>query len=119
MTDWRAVVYGFGVQFVLGVFAFAIPVVGHAAAGLLGGVVAGYVAGGGLGRGTWHGLIAGALGGLVLAVLFSVGASVLGVVGLGPLGGLAGLGVFLVGVFVALALAIDSAVGGLVGALLA
>ena len=51
MTDWRAVGIGFAVAVVIGLFAFAIPGIGHAAAGLVGGFVAGYLAGGGLGNG--------------------------------------------------------------------
>ncbi|MDL0126884.1 DUF5518 domain-containing protein, partial [Halobacterium salinarum] len=44
MVNWRAVLTGFGVSFVLGVFAFALPGIGHAAAGLVGGFVAGWMA---------------------------------------------------------------------------
>ena len=115
MTDWRAVGYGFVVQVLIGVFAFAIPGVGHAAAGLIGGFVAGYVAGGGLGNGAWHGLLAGALGGILIAVFVGAGASIIGGIGAGPLGLLGGLGVFAVAIVIALILAIDSAIAGAVG----
>ena len=37
MANWRAVVMGFLVQFPLGIIGFALPGIGHLAAGLLGG----------------------------------------------------------------------------------
>ena len=40
MTDWSAVLVGFAVGIVAGLFAFAPPVVGHVDAGLVAGVVA-------------------------------------------------------------------------------
>lgn len=118
MTDWRAVGIGFLVQLVLGVFAFAIPGLGHVGAGLIGGFVAGYLAGGGLLRGAWHGTLAGAIGGLVVAVLLAGLVTFVGSIGLGPLGALAGGGVFVLVAVTALLLAIDSAIGGAVGGLL-
>lgn len=116
MTDWRAVLVGFAVELVLGLFAFLLPGVGHAVAGLVGGFVAGYLAGGTLGNGAWHGLLAGALGGLVVAVVFGVVVTVVGTFGLGPLGTLAGGATFVVLLFVALLLAVDSAIAGALGA---
>jgi hypothetical protein len=119
MTDWRAVGIGFLVSIVAGIVAFALPVVGHIGAGLIGGGVAGYLAESGIGSGAWHGLLAGAVGGIVLALLFGLGAGFLGSIAAGPGGGLLGAGVFVVGVIIAFVLAIDSAIGGAVGGLLA
>lgn len=117
MVNWRAVLTGFVVEFVLGVFAFALPGIGHAAAGMIGGFVAGWMAGGGLWSGTVHGGLAGALGGiLVVAVL--VLASVFASVAFVP-AGILGFGVAALA-FVAFALlAIDSAIAGAVGGWLA
>ena len=44
MTDWQAVLVGFLVGVVASVFAFALPGVGHVAAGLVGGFAAGFLA---------------------------------------------------------------------------
>jgi len=118
MTNWRAVGIGFVVQVLIGIFAFAIPGIGHAAAGLIGGFVAGYVAGGGLGRGAWHGLLAGAIGGIVVAIFVGAGVTVVGSVGAGPLGFLAGLGSLALAIVVALLLAIPSGIAGALGGLI-
>ena len=40
MTDWSAALVGFAVGIVAGLFAFALPVVGHVDVGLVVGVVA-------------------------------------------------------------------------------
>ena len=114
MTNWRAVLVGFAVEFVFGVFAFALPGIGHAAAGLAGGFVAGWMAGGGLWRGAWHGLLAGAIGGIVVAIIIVLFGLVLGATGLVPAGFL-GLGIGLIALVVFLLLAIDSAIAGAVG----
>ncbi len=117
MTNWRAVGIGFLVEIVVGVFAFALPGIGHAAAGLLGGFVAGWIAGGGIGSGAWHGLLAGSIGGIVIAILVAIGATLLGTIGAGPLGIFIGMGTFAVAVGAAVILAIDSAIGGAVAGL--
>jgi len=117
MVNWRAVLVGFGVELVLGVFAFALPGIGHAAAGLVGGFVAGWMAAGGVWRGALHGLLAGALGGFVV-VGFLVLASVVAGLAFAPAGAL-GLGVAALSLVVFLALAVDSAVAGAIGGLLA
>jgi hypothetical protein len=119
MTNWRAVLVGFGVEVLLGLLATVAPGIGHAAAGLIGGFVAGYLAGGSLGSGAWHGLLAGSLGGIVLAVFVALGVTLVGSVGAGPLGPILGGATFLLAIAVAFFFAIDSAIGGLVGAILA
>lgn len=118
MVNWRAVLVGFAVEFVLGVFAFGLPGIGHAAAGLAGGFVAGWMAGGGLGRGAWHGLLAGALGGVIVAVLIVLFGIVLTATGI-EIAGFLGLGVGLIALVAFLLLAIDSAIAGAVGGWLA
>jgi hypothetical protein len=113
--NWRAVVTGFLVEVVAGLFALALLGVGHAVAGLIGGFVAGYMAGGGLLSGGWHGLVAGSLGGLVLAAAFGLGTTVVGTLGLGPLGPFLGGAVFFVALAIAVLMALDSALAGAVG----
>ena len=117
MVNWRAVLVGFGVELVLGVFAFALPGIGHAAAGLVGGFVAGWMASGGVWNGALHGLLAGALGGLVVVTLL-VFASVVAGLAFAP-AGLLGFGVAVLAVVVFFALAVDSAIAGAIGGLLA
>jgi len=117
MVNWRAVLVGFGVELVLGVFAFALPGVGHAAAGLVGGFVAGWMAGGGAWDGAVHGLLAGALGGVVVVGVL-VFASAVASVAFVP-AGLLGFGVAVLALVVFLALAVDSAIAGAIGGLLA
>ena len=123
MTDWRAVGIGFVVGVITGLIAFAVPLIGHIGAGLIGGFAAGYVACSdgrdGIGRGAWHGLLAGAIGGIVLAVVFAVLVLFVGVLAGGPAGVLGGASVFVGGVLIAFVLALDSAVGGAIGALVA
>lgn len=119
MTNWRAVGIGFLVQVVLGLVGFALPGIGHAAAGLLGGFAAGYVAAEGMGSGAWHGLLAGAIGGILLGILVAVGITIIGTLSAGPLGPILGGATFVAAVVIALILAIDSAIGGLVGGLIA
>ncbi|NHN48162.1 DUF5518 domain-containing protein [Halostella sp. JP-L12] len=116
--NWRAVVTGFLVEIVAGLFALAMPGVGHAVAGLIGGFVAGYIAGGGLVSGAWHGLVAGSLGGLVLAAAFGLGTTLIGTVGLGPLGPFLGGAVFFVALAIAVLMALDSALAGALGGIL-
>lgn len=118
MTNWRAVLVGFGVEVLLGILAFGAPGIGHAAAGLIGGFVAGYMAGGSLGSGAWHGLLAGALGGIVVTVFLAIAVTVVGSIGAGPLGPLLGGATVIVGLTFAVLFALDSALGGLVGAAL-
>jgi hypothetical protein len=117
MVNWRAVLVGFGVELVLGVFAFALPGIGHAAAGLVGGFVAGWMAGGGVWNGALHGLLAGALGGVVVVSLL-VFASVVASIAFVP-AGLLGFGVAALSLVVFFALAIDSAIAGAIAGLLA
>jgi hypothetical protein len=118
MTNWAAVLWGFLVGIVVGLLAFAIPIVGHVGAGLIAGGVAGYLAGGGLASGAWHGLLAGALDGIALVLLIAPLGALIGGIGAGPLGGLVGgLGVFVLGLVVAFVFAVDSAIGGAVGAI--
>jgi hypothetical protein len=117
MVNWRAVLTGFAVEVVLGVFAFALPGVGHAAAGIVGGFIAGWMAGGGFWNGAVHGLLAGALGGL-LVVAFIVVASVLAGVAFVP-AGIFGFGAAVFAFVVFTLLAIDSAIAGAVGGWLA
>ncbi len=119
MTDWNAVLWGFATVVVGGLLATGLPGVGHVAAGIVGGVVAGYLADGGVLSGAWHGLLAGMLGGVVVAVLFAVLLGLVASVGLGPLGALAGGAVLVGGVAIAFVLALDSALGGAIGGLLA
>jgi len=118
MVRWRAVLTGFVVEFVLGVFAFALPGVGHAAAGLVGGFVAGWMARGGVWGGAVHGFLAGALGGLLVAGVALVLGLVVSATGLLP-AGLLGLGVGAFALVVFGLLALDSAVAGALGGLLA
>jgi len=117
MVNWRAVLVGFGVELVLGVFAFALPGIGHAAAGLVGGFVAGWMAAGGVWSGALHGLLAGALGGIVVVTLLVLGSVIAGLA-FAP-AGLLGFGVAVLALVVFLALAVDSAVAGAVAGLLA
>jgi hypothetical protein len=118
MTDWRAVGYGFVVMLIAGLLATAAPGLGHAAAGLIGGFVAGYLAGGGLLSGFWHGLLAGSVSGVVVTLLLAAFGGLLSL-GAGPIGGLlGGAGVFVVGLFLTLLFAIDSALAGAIGGVL-
>lgn len=116
MTQWRAVLVGFAVEMLLALLAIVAPGIGHAAAGLIGGFVAGYIAGGSPGSGAWHGLLAGSLGGIVLAVFVGLGAMIIGTAGAGPLGPILGGATFLIALVVAVLFALDSAIGGFVGA---
>lgn len=119
MTNWYAVFVGFVVSVIAGVVAFAVPGIGHIGAGLIGGFAAGYVAGGGLGSGFWHGLLAGALGGIVVALFLGLAGTVVGGLAGGPVGSLfGGIGIFAAALLVAFIMALDSALGGMVGSLL-
>jgi hypothetical protein len=118
MADWRAVGIGFLVHVLLGLIGFALPGIGHLAAGLIGGFVAGYLAGGGLGRGFWHGLLAGSIGGIAVGILLAIAVGVFGLA-LGPIGPLLGAGVLVVVVLIDLLLGLESAIAGAIGAALA
>lgn len=112
MTNWKAVFVGFLAELafnVLGIF------VGIVSPGVLAGLVAGYLAGTGLLGGAWHGLLAGALGGIVLAVLVAVTGIGYGLL-VDPVGSLVGLGIAVALLFVMVLFAVDSAIGGLIGA---
>jgi hypothetical protein len=117
MVNWRAVLAGFVVEVVLGVFAFALPGIGHAAAGIVGGFIAGWMAGGGLWNGAIHGLLAGALGGILIVLLIVI-ASLVATVAFVP-AGIFGFGAAVLAFVVFAVLAIDSAIAGAVGGLLA
>ncbi|SFK60099.1 hypothetical protein SAMN04487950_0116 [Halogranum rubrum] len=115
MTNWRAVAGGFVVLLLTGLIGLQLPLLGQIGAGLIGGFAAGYLAGGGFGNGAWHGLLAGSITGVVLTLFLALLGGLLGL-GAGPLGGfLGGAGVLLVGVFVTLLFAIDSAIAGAFG----
>lgn len=116
MTNWYAVVVGFVVMTVVGAIGLAIPGLGQLTAGLVGGFVAGYMAAGSAGSGAWHGLLAGSVGGILTALIFGFAASVLGAIGLGPLGPLLGGGIFAIGMVIALVMGLESALAGAVGA---
>lgn len=116
MTNWRAVGYGFLVELVIGVVGLAVPGIGQAAAGLVGGFVAGYIARGGLMSGAWHGLLAGGIGGILVAILLGLAVGVFGLP-LGPIGPLLGGAVFTAALVVAVLMALDSAAGGAIGAI--
>jgi len=120
MTDWRAVGVGFVVIVVAGLLSASVPVVGQIGAGLIGGFAAGYVAGGGLARGAWHGLLAGSITGVVVTLALSLFGGLLVTVSGGPLGGfLGGAGVLVVGVFLTVLFALDSALAGAIGGVVA
>lgn len=115
MTNWRAVAGGFVVLLLAGLIGLQLPLLGQIGAGLIGGFAAGYLAGGGFGNGAWHGLLAGSITGIVLTLFLALLGGLLGL-GAGPVGGfLGGAGVLLVGVFVTLLFAIDSAIAGALG----
>lgn len=114
MTDWRAVGWGFLVILVIGIFGAGVPVLGQIGAGLVGGFVAGYVAGGKWTRGAWHGLVAGSITGVVFTLLLAVGGGLIS----GPAAPIVGGGILVVGIFVTLLFAIDSAIAGAIGAAL-
>lgn len=114
MTDWRAVGWGFLVLLVVAIFGAGIPVLGQIGAGLVGGFVAGYLGGGGLGRGAWHGLLAGSLTGIVFTLLLAVAGGLIS----GPAAPIVGGGILVVGIFVTVLFAIDSAIAGAIGAVL-
>jgi len=119
MTNWRAVGIGFLALLVASVLGVALPLFGHAAAGLVGGFVAGVIAGGGLLRGAWHGLLAGAMAGAVWTVVLAAVGGLLGVVTADPVvGAVGGAGVLVVGLLLSFVFALDSAVAGAVGGLL-
>ncbi|MFW6331343.1 MAG: DUF5518 domain-containing protein, partial [Gemmatimonadota bacterium] len=69
-----------------------------------------------LGSGAWHGLLAGALGGIVIAVFLAIAVTLVGSIGAGPLGPLLGGATFLFALAIAVLFALDSAIGGLIGA---
>jgi len=119
MTDWRAVTVGFLVGVVAALFGLLLPGVGQAAAGLLAGFVAGYLADDGILGGVWHGLLAGALGAILLALLLVPLAALLASP-FGPVASaLGGAGTFVAVSALGLLFALDSAVAGAVGGLLA
>ncbi|WP_424015559.1 hypothetical protein ACOZ35_06180 [Halorubrum xinjiangense] len=70
MTDWRAVGYGFVVMLIAGVLATAASVVGHAAAGFVGGPLGSLFGGAGV-----------FVVGLFLTFLFAVDSALAGAIG--------------------------------------
>lgn len=112
MTNWKAVFIGFLAELVFNVLGIFVGIISP---GILAGLVAGYLAGTGLLGGAWHGLLAGALGGIVLALLVAVTGIGYGLL-VDPVGSVIGLGVAIVLLFVIILFAVDSAIGGLVGA---
>lgn len=113
--NWRAVLYGFITQAVIGVLSgvalpftdLSLPVVGAGLAGLIAGGVAGYYNNRSTTSDATHGALATVIGALVVGIILTVlGTLVAGIFGLG-----AGLGL-LVLIFVA---GIPGAVGGVVG----
>ncbi len=119
MVNWRAVIIGFVVEVVLGVVGLAVPVLGQAAAAVIGGGVAGYIANRGILSGGWHGLLAGAFGGIVLGVVLGLAVTLVGIGLTGPGGVVAGASVFFTVVIIALVVSIPSGLGGLLGGALA
>ncbi|MFC7202775.1 DUF5518 domain-containing protein [Haloferax namakaokahaiae] len=116
MVDWKAVAVGFVVIVVAGIVGFSVPILGHAVAGLVGGFAAGYLAGGSLENGAWNGLIAGSISGVIVTLIAALIGGALGLAA-GPLGSLVGgFGVLAIGIFLTLIFALDSALGGAVGA---
>lgn len=115
MTDWKAVGWGFVVFLTVATFGAGLPVVGQLGAGLVGGFIAGYLAGGGAVNGAWHGLLAGSATGLAFTLLVAFAGGLL----VGPLGGLVGASILLVGLVVTVLFGLDSALAGAVGGLLA
>ena len=120
MVDWRAVGWGFLTFLVVAILGAGFPVVGQLGAGVVGGLVAGYLAGGSLLNGAVHGTIAGSINGVAFTVLLALFGGVLGFAGAGPFGGvLAGTGVLVLGLLATLVFALESALAGAVGALVA
>jgi hypothetical protein len=118
-TNWRAIAIGFVVLVVAGVAGSVLPVVGQIGAGLIGGFVAGYLAEGGLLRGGWHGLVAGSIAGIVLSVLLALVVTAFGALATPDLGLLGGAGVLVTGLAVTVLFALDSAIAGAIGGLVA
>ncbi|WP_416840729.1 DUF5518 domain-containing protein [Haloferax sp. DFSO52] len=113
--NWRAVLYGFGTQIVLGLLSgfvipftgLALPLIGSGLAGLIAGGVAGYYNNRSTTSDATHGALATVIGALVVGIILTVlGTLVAGIFGLG-----AGLGLIAL-IFVA---GIPGAVGGIVG----
>ena len=121
MVNWRAVGWGFVTFLVVAILGAGFPVVGQLGAGVVGGLVAGYLAGGSLLNGAIHGTIAGSINGVAFTVLFALFGGVIGFAAAGnPLGGvLAGTGVLVLGLLLTLVFAVESALAGAVGALVA
>jgi|APHM01.1.fsa_nt_gi hypothetical protein len=117
MTDWLAVGAGVVAGLVAGVVFSVVPGLGGIAAGLVAGGTAGMFTTGSTGEGAWNGLLAGmawALAGAALMLVFS-GVSLLT---LQPMGALAGVGSAGLIVVLGAVTAVDSAIGGAVGAAL-
>ncbi|KTG28031.1 DUF5518 domain-containing protein [Haloferax profundi] len=113
--NWRAVLYGFATNIVLGLLSgfvipftdVALPVVGAGLAGLIAGGVAGYYNNRSTTSDATHGALATVIGALIVGVILTVlGTLVAGIFGLG-----AGLGLLAL-IFVA---GIPGAVGGIIG----
>lgn len=112
MTNWKAVLTGFLAELVFNILGIFVGIVSP---GIVAGLVAGYLSGTRLLSGAWHGLLAGGLGGFVLAVLVAVTGVGYGLL-VDPVGSVIGLGLALALLFVMLLFAVDSAIGGMLGA---
>ncbi len=117
MTDWFAVGAGAVAGIVAGIVFSVVPGLGGLAAGLVAGGTAGVVTTGSAGEGAWNGLLAGMSWALVAAVL-AVVASGLSLLTLQPMGALAGVSAAGAVLLVGAITAVDSAIGGAVGAVL-
>jgi len=104
---WLGVIVGFIVMIVLGF----LPVIGP----LLGGFVAGIIARGGWWNGAKAGFVAGIFGAIVLGIILIIGATLF----LGVVGFFGGLGVTAALIAIALYSAILGLVGGAIGGLIA
>jgi len=117
MTDWLAVGAGVVAGIVAGAVFSVVPGLGGLAAGLVAGGTAGVFTTGSAGEGAWNGLLAGMSWALVGAAIALV-ASGLSLLTLQPMGALAGVGAAGSFLVVGAVAALDSAIGGAIGAAL-
>lgn len=121
MTNWRAVGIGFLIELFLGIVGLLVPGIGQLVAGLIGGFVAGYLGSTTVRGGLWHGLLAGSLGGFFIAIPVGILVAVASIeIGLTTQfwSLIAGVGVTMVTLLVAVVLGVNSAVGGAIGGLI-
>ncbi len=120
MTNWRAVGIGFLIELFLGIVGLLVPGIGQLVAGLIGGFVAGYLGSTTVRGGLWHGLLAGSLGGFFIAIPVGIVVAVASIeIGLTTQfwSLIAGVGVTMVTLLVAVVLGANSAIGGAIGGL--